>query len=48
MKTTEQTLSNQVVITTGSIFGVKKSRYTIDGNGYDFGVMARDTACAEG
>ncbi len=38
---------NQVVITTGSIFGVKKSRFTIDGNPYDFGVMALDCAAAE-
>ncbi len=38
---------NQVVITTGSIFGVKKSRYTIDGTAYDFGVMALDTAITE-
>jgi N4-gp56 family major capsid protein len=38
---------NQVVITTGSIFGVKKSRFTVEGVGYDFGVMALDTACAD-
>jgi N4-gp56 family major capsid protein len=38
---------NQVVITTASIFGVKKSRFTIDGTGYDFGAMALDTACAD-
>lgn len=38
---------NQVVITTGSIFGVKKSRYTIDGTAYDFGVMALDAAAAD-
>lgn len=38
---------NQVVITTASIFGVKKSRFTIDGTGYDFGVIALDTACAD-
>lgn len=38
---------NQVVITTGSIFGVKKSRFTIDGTAYDFGVMALDVACAD-
>lgn len=36
---------NQAVITTASIFGVKKTRFTIDGTGYDFGVMALDTAC---
>lgn len=38
---------NQVVITTSSIFGVKKSRFTIDGNSHDFGVMALDAACAD-
>lgn len=38
---------NQVVITTASIFGVKKSRFAIDGTGYDFGVMALDAACAD-
>jgi len=38
---------NQVVITTASIFGVKKSRFTIDGTDYDFGVIAADTACAD-
>lgn len=38
---------NQVVITTGSIFGVKKSRFTIDGTSYDFGVIAADVACAD-
>lgn len=38
---------NQVVITTASIFGVKKSRFTIDGTGYDFGVMAADAACVD-
>lgn len=39
---------NQVVITTGTIMGCKKSRYTIEGTDYDFGVMALDAACAEG
>lgn len=38
---------NQVVITTASIFGVKKSRFSIEGTSYDFGVMALDTACAD-
>jgi len=38
---------NQVVITTGSIFGVKKSSFTINGNNYDFGVIALDCAAAE-
>lgn len=35
---------NQVVITTGSIFGIKKTAFTIDGVSRDFGVMALDTA----
>lgn len=34
---------NQVVITTSSIFGVKKTSFTIDGTRRDFGVMALDT-----
>lgn len=38
---------NQVVITTGSILGVKKTAFTIDGTSRDFGVMALDTACAD-
>ncbi len=38
---------NQVVITTGSIFGVKKSRFTIDGTGTDFGLIALDAAAAD-
>lgn len=38
---------NQVVITTSSIFGVKKTAFTIDGTSRDFGVVAIDTACAE-
>jgi len=38
---------NQVVITTASIFGVKKSRFTIEGNSYDFGAIALDVACAD-
>jgi hypothetical protein len=38
---------NQVVITTSSIFGVKKTAYTIDGTSRDFGVIAIDTACAD-
>ena len=38
---------NQVVITTSSIFGVKKSAFTIDGTSRDFGVIAIDTACAD-
>lgn len=38
---------NQVVITTSSIFGVKKSAFTIDGTSRDFGVVALDTAAAD-
>ena len=38
---------NQVVITTASIFGVKKTAFTIDGVSRDFGVVAIDTACAD-
>jgi N4-gp56 family major capsid protein len=34
---------NQVVITTSSIFGVKKAAFDIDGTSRDFGVMALDT-----
>jgi len=38
---------NQVVITTGSIFGVKKTAFTINGTSRDFGIMALDTACKD-
>jgi N4-gp56 family major capsid protein len=38
---------NQVVITTGSIFGIKKTAFTIDGVSRDFGVIAVDTAVAD-
>lgn len=34
---------NQVVITTSSIFGVKKTAFDIDGTSRDFGVIALDT-----
>jgi hypothetical protein len=34
---------NQLVISTSSIMGVKKTRFTIDGTATDFGVMALDT-----
>lgn len=37
---------NQAVITTSSIFGVKKTSFTIDGTAYDFGVIAMDCAAA--
>jgi len=38
---------NQVVISTSSIFGLKKSRYTIDGTARDFGIIALDTAATD-
>lgn len=38
---------NQVVITTSSIFGVKKTAFTIAGTSRDFGVVALDTAAAD-
>jgi N4-gp56 family major capsid protein len=38
---------NQVVISTSSIFGVKKTAYTIAGTSRDFGVVALDTAAAD-
>lgn len=38
---------NQVVITTGSIFGIKKTAFTIDGVSRDFGVISADTAITD-
>jgi N4-gp56 family major capsid protein len=38
---------NQVVITTSSIFGVKKTAFSIDGTSRDFGVIALDTYVAD-
>jgi len=38
---------NQVVISTSTIFGVKKGRFTVDGTAYDFGVVAVDSAAAD-
>jgi len=38
---------NQAVITTSSIFGTKKTRFTVDGTAYDFGVIAVDSAAAD-
>jgi N4-gp56 family major capsid protein len=38
---------NQVVITTSSIFGIKKTAFTIDGVSRDFGLIALDTAVAD-
>lgn len=35
---------NQAVITTSSIFGVKKTSFTINGTSYDFGTIAIDAA----
>lgn len=44
----EETRDNgdKVVITTSSIFGVKKVTWDIDGTNHDFGVFALDTAAA--
>ena len=44
----EETRDNgdKVVITTSSIFGIKKVTWNIDGNNHDFGVFALDTAAA--
>lgn len=38
---------NIVVMTTGTIVGIKKTTFTIDGVTRDFGVGATDTACAD-
>ena len=38
---------NQLVISTSSIYGIKKTRFTIDGTATDFGVIALDTAAAD-
>jgi N4-gp56 family major capsid protein len=38
---------NQLVITCGAIFGVKKAAYVIDGTSRDFGVMAIDSFAAD-
>ncbi len=38
---------NQLVITTASIFGIKKTAFVIDGVSRDFGVIAVDTAVAD-
>lgn len=38
---------NQVVITTHSILGTKKSTFSIDGTNTDFGVIAMDSAAAK-
>lgn len=38
---------NQVVITTSSIIGIKKTAFTIDGVSRDFGVIAMDTYVAD-
>lgn len=44
----EETRDNgdKVVITTGSIFGCKKTTFTTEAGAQDFGVIAVDTACA--
>jgi N4-gp56 family major capsid protein len=38
---------NQVVISTSTICGIKKTSFKTDGNSRDFGVMALDTAAAD-
>jgi len=38
-----QDRGNQAVITTSSIFGVKKTAFTINGTSYDFGTIALDS-----
>lgn len=38
---------NQAVITTASIFGIKKTAFTIDGTSRDFGVISIDVAAAD-
>jgi N4-gp56 family major capsid protein len=38
---------NQVVISTSSIYGLKKTRFTIEGTAKDFGILAVDTAAAD-
>lgn len=38
---------NQVVISTSSIFGMKKTAFTIDGTSRDFGVIALDTLATD-
>ena len=38
---------NQVVISTSSIYGMKKTRFTIEGTAKDFGILAVDTAAAD-
>jgi len=38
---------NQLIISTSSIFGLKKTRFTIEGTAKDFGVIALDTYSAD-
>ncbi|MFA6039889.1 MAG: N4-gp56 family major capsid protein [Methylophilus sp.] len=38
---------NQLVVTTGTIFGIKKTAFTIDGTSRDFGVVSLDTYIAD-
>jgi N4-gp56 family major capsid protein len=42
-----QDRGNQAVIDTGTIVGVKKAAFSIDGTSRDFGVIAMDSACAD-
>lgn len=39
--------NNELIIATSSIFGIKKTAYTIDGTSRDFGVMSLDTAAKD-
>jgi N4-gp56 family major capsid protein len=42
-----QDRGNQAVIDTGTIVGIKKSAFSIEGTSRDFGVIAMDSACAD-
>jgi N4-gp56 family major capsid protein len=43
----EEDRGNQLVITAGSIFGIKKSAYSIDGVSRDFGLLSIDSYAAD-
>jgi len=38
---------NQMIVSTSSIFGCKKTQFTIDGTAKDFGIISADTAAAD-
>jgi len=38
---------NQMIVSTSSIFGCKKTQFTIDGTAKDFGIISVDTAAAD-